>query len=188
MKKRRHLINRNSVPFLILALIHFILLFPLIQKKRNKNTWILLLSNIGFAYLFEYFVLNLFKAYRYKPSVFKKRYFDNIFGAILSQGVFVPIASTFLTVFQKDWKWKACFSLFYFLIEKLFLRLKIYKENWWSPVYTFILILCYFILSDFFFKGLKAPTNGFKRVPIFISRSHWDYLYVCVGRQKENPV
>lgn len=134
--------------------MHFCILFVLGRKKGNRNTWMLLLSNIGFSYVFEYFVLNLFRGYTYKPSVMKNRYFDNIFGAILSQALFVPIAATFLTVFEKTWSWKFGFAFFYYLIENLFLKLNIYTVNWWRPIYTLVLINVFFFISDSFYKLL----------------------------------
>lgn len=146
-------LNKNSIPFLILAL--FQLLFVCILKKRKfKNTWTMLFANIGMAFLFEYVVLNLFQAYTYKPKLLKKPYFDNILGAILSQALYIPVSSTFITIFRKDWKWKIGFSLYFYCIEKLFIWLKIYEIKWWKPVYTFVLLPTYYVISDFFYKGL----------------------------------
>ncbi len=167
--KRRNPINKNSIPFLLLALIHLLLLFPLMKRKRGKETWILLLSNMGFAYFFEYFVLNILGAYTYKPRIFKKRAIDNMFGTFFSQGLFIPLAATFISVFQKDWKWKVLVSFFYYFIEKLFLRLKVYKENWWRPIFTFIFINGYFFLSDGFLTRLKTRKSWVLKVACFFS-------------------
>ncbi|MFJ8267503.1 hypothetical protein [Peribacillus asahii] len=128
----------------------------MLKRKKHKDTWILLLSNIGFAYLFEYPTLNLFHGYRYKPSIMKKRAFDSVLGAIFSQAIYVPITPTFLTLLNKKWSWKVGFSLFYYCIEKLFLRLNIYKVYWWRPIYTLVLLNVYFYISDGFYKALSA--------------------------------
>ncbi|MFS0863925.1 hypothetical protein [Fredinandcohnia sp. 179-A 10B2 NHS] len=152
--KNRNFINKNSIPFIILGIIHLFLLYRLIKAKKDKYKWMLLLTNIGLAYLFEYFVLNLWKAYRYIPKVMNHRYLDNILGAIMSQALFVPISATFLAVFKKGWKWKFGFTLGYFCIENLFLRLKVYKVNWWRPTYSFIFLNIYFVLSDVIYKLL----------------------------------
>lgn len=114
----------------------------------------MLFANIGMAFLFEYVVLNLFQAYTYKPKLLKKPYFDNILGAILSQALYIPVSSTFITIFRKDWKWKIGFSLYFYCIEKLFIWLKIYEIKWWKPVYKFVLLPTYYVISDFFYKGL----------------------------------
>jgi hypothetical protein len=156
MRKRKRLLNKNSTPFLLLTGIHLGMLLILLKRKTQKDIWILLLSNIGFAYLFEYPTLNLFRGYKYKPSIMKNPVFDSILGAIFSQAIYVPITSTFLTLFNKNWKWKISFSLFYFCIEKLFLRLKIYKVYWWKPIYTLVFLNGYFYLSDGFYKALST--------------------------------
>jgi hypothetical protein len=156
MRKRKKLLNKNSTPFLLLTLIHLGMFLILLKRKSQKDIWTLLLSNIGFAFLFEYPTHNLFHGYRYKPSIMKKRVFDSIIGAIFSQAIYLPITSTFLTLFNKNWKWKISFSIFYFFIEKLFLRLNIYKVYWWKPIYTLVFLNGYFYLSDGFYKALST--------------------------------
>jgi hypothetical protein len=150
---RRGRINRNSIYFFILTLVHLILLLVTLSRKKQRVTWVLLLSNMGLAYFFEYVVLNYLQAYTYKPSVIKIRYLDNIFGAILSQGIYVPITAAFITVFNGNWKWKAGFSLF--LIEKLFLKLGLYQVNWWKSYFTPFLLMIYFFLSDGMYSVLQ---------------------------------
>lgn len=150
----RNLINKNSFPFIILGILHLILIYRLIKAKKDNSKWMLLLTNIGLAYLFEYFVLNLCKAYRYKPKIMNRRYLDNILGAIMSQALFVPITATYLAVFKKGWRSKFGFTLGYFLVENLFLRLKVYKVNWWRPTYSFIFLNIYFVISEAIYKLL----------------------------------
>lgn len=151
---RRGRLNRNSIPFLLLTIIHLIIFSQLLKRKR-EYTWTLLLSNIGFAFFFEYFVLNLFQAYTYKPSILKIKYLDNILGAILSQAFYVPITATFLTIYKKNWRWKVSFITYFYIVEKLFLRLGIYKTNWWNPKFTTVLMLIYFYISDYFYKLIE---------------------------------
>jgi hypothetical protein len=156
MYKKKNLFNKNSIPFLLLAILHVAMIMVLLKHKKQKDVWILLLSNIGFAYLFEYPTLNLFHGYRYKPKIIKRKIFDSVLGAIFSQAFYVPIAATFLTLLKKNWKWKINFSIFYFCIELLFLKLNIYKVNWWKPVFTPVLLNVYFYISDGFKKALSA--------------------------------
>ncbi|AZV41724.1 hypothetical protein [Peribacillus asahii] len=156
MGKKKKCFNKNSIPFWLLAVIHLGMFLLVLKRKKQKDTWILLLSNMGFAYLFEYLVLNLFHGYRYKPSIMKKRAFDSVLGAIFSQAIYVPITATFLTLLNKNWKWKISFSLFYYCIENLFLRLNIYKVYWWRPIYTVVLLNVYFNISDAFYKALST--------------------------------
>jgi hypothetical protein len=148
-------LNRNSIYFLLLAIVHLTLLAAALLKKKERITWVLLLTNIGLAYLFEYVILNCLQAYSYKPSVFKTRYLDNIFGAILSQAVYVPITAVFITIYKGDWKWKACFGLYFFMIEKWFSKLGLYKVNWWKSYYTPLFLMVNFFLSDGVYHLLK---------------------------------
>ncbi|MBT2680269.1 hypothetical protein J7E38_14745 [Bacillus sp. ISL-35] len=154
--KKNKLATKNTLPFLLLAVIHVFLFFIFTKRGRQKNIWTLLLSNIGMAYLFEYPVLNLFKGYSYKPKILKKKAHDQILGAILSQGFYVPITATLLTLYRKNGYWKLGSTLIYYGIERYFLRLKIYKAYWWKPSYTVFFMNIYFYISDRFYKALNA--------------------------------
>ncbi|WP_174735181.1 hypothetical protein [Mesobacillus harenae] len=164
-------IHRNTYPFLLLFIFHASLLaFAFYKKPEKKSLLALLFSNIGFAYIFEYIVLNLFQAYRYYPKVLKDRQLDNLFGAILSQAIFVPFTSTFLTAFKAGWKTKLLFGLFFTLVEQLFQKIGVYKQNWWKTIFTFILLPIYFVISDKWYDHLKNGT----RFVLFSS------LYLCI--------
>jgi len=177
-------LNKNSIPFLILVV--FQLFFVCLLKKRKlKNTWTLLFANIGMAFLFEYVVLNLFQAYTYKPKLLKKRYFDNILGAILSQAIYIPVSSTFITIFKKDWKWKIGFSIYFYCIERLFIWLKIYEIKWWKPVYTFFLLPTYYVMSDFFFKGLNQQKMIVKKLAHYLTIMVIDTIFMYILAYKQ---
>ncbi|MBS8265445.1 hypothetical protein DYI25_13545 [Mesobacillus boroniphilus] len=154
--RKNKLVKKNSIPFLLLAVVHILLFFIFAIRSRQKNIWILLLSNIGMAYLFEYPVLNLFKGYSYKPYILKKRAHDQILGAIFSQALYVPISATLLTLHQKNRYWKLGSTLIYYGIERYFLHLKLYKAYWWKPYYTVFFMNIYFYVSDWFYKALIA--------------------------------
>ena len=154
--RKNKLVKKNSLPFLLLAIIHVLLFVIFAKRSRQKNIWILLLSNIGMAYLFEYPVLNLFKGYSYKPYILKKRAHDQILGAIFSQALYVPITATLLTLYDKNRYWKLGSTLIYYGIEHYFIRLKIYKAYWWKPSYTLLFMNMYFYISDWFYKALNA--------------------------------
>ncbi|WP_310190392.1 hypothetical protein [Neobacillus niacini] len=139
----------NKIPFIILLLIHSALLcYSFYKSKDKRQLFTLLMSNIGLAYLLEFFVLNLFKAYKYKPRILKNNYFDDILGAILSQAIFVPFTAVFSTVLKIGWFGNLLGGLYFALVEVLFLRLRIYKHYWWKTVYTLVLIPIYFTISD----------------------------------------
>jgi hypothetical protein len=161
--------KRNKIPFIILFIIHASMLGYSFYKSRNKKQlFTLLMADIGFAYLLEYVVLNIFHAYTYKPKVLKKNFFDNVFGAILSQGIFVPFTAVFSTVLKLGWVGKLLGGVYFTLVELLFLRLKVYKHNWWRTIYTLILIPLYFKISDWW-NILLDKRNPFVRfVSLFL--------------------
>ncbi|NYE09239.1 hypothetical protein F4694_006096 [Bacillus niacini] len=141
--------KQNKIPFIIMLFIHSSLLgYSFYKSKNKKQLFTLLMADIGFAYLLEYVVLNVFHAYTYKPRVMKKNFFDNVFGAILSQGIFVPFTAVFSTFLKIGWVGKLLGGVYFSLVELLFLGLKVYKHNWWRTIYTFILIPLYFKISD----------------------------------------
>lgn len=158
----------NRIPFIILILIHTSLLtYTFYKNKDRKRLFVLLMSNIGFAYLFEYIVLNIFEAYRYKPSVFKVKQFDSTFGAILSQAIYIPFTAVFITAFQYGWKVKLFFIAYFVAIEKLFIKVGVFKTNWWKTVYTAPLLPIYFFISNLWYKHLKLGTPSILRMSLF---------------------
>lgn len=186
MRKKNKPFNKNSVPFLLLAVIHVGMFLILLKQKKQKATWILLLSNICFAYLFEYPTHNLFNGYRYKPSIMKNRFFDSILGAIFSQAIYVPVTATFLTLFKKNWRWKIGFSIFYYCIENLFLRLNIYKVYWWKPIYTLVLLNIYFYISDGFYRALSTQKRWALALAHYFSNEViWiNLMFISAGKRK----
>jgi hypothetical protein len=162
--------NQNFIPFFILLFIHtFMLVFTFYKKKDWKSLTVLLLTGMGLCFLFEYFVLSLFKAYRYKPKVFVNKDLDNFLGAILSQAVFIPFTAIFLTAFKLGWKGKLFFSLFFSSVEKLFLYLKIHKNNWWKTRYTLSLIPVFFTINDLWYRHLRSGTPIVQFCSLFLS-------------------
>lgn len=179
--------KRNKIPFIILFLIHTTLLGISFYKSRNKkHLFTLLMSNIGFAYLLEFFVLNLFNAYKYKPKVIKNDFFDNIFGAILSQAIFVPFTALFLTASKLGWVWKLFGGIYFTLVELLFLRLKVYKHYWWKTGYTLILIPIYFNISDWWnlFLSKKNPVIRFISLFLMIMVTEANLLFLFASTRK----
>ncbi|MDQ0254012.1 hypothetical protein J2S74_001385 [Evansella vedderi] len=171
-------LNKNNTPFLILLVVHAIILFITIQKKGIRKTLQSLLPNIGIAYLFEYFVLNLFHAYTYYPKFIRNKYLDNVFGAILSQAVFVPITATYLSLFKLGWRYKLFFTAYFFIVEHLFLRLKIYRHQWWDALYTSILLPVFFKISDIVIKSIRNqnPMTLSRYLTFVVIHVNWLFL------------
>ena len=160
---------RNRIPFIILLIIHASLMFyTFFKKKDRKDLVVLLFSNIGMAYLFEYFVLNLFKAYKYKPEFLKNQDLDNIFGAILSQAIYVPFTAVLISGFGLGKFWKLLFSIYFTFIDYLFAKLKIYHHYWWKTGYSFFGIIFFFNLSDWWYEQLKNSNKKIQFLSLFL--------------------
>ncbi|WP_044022388.1 hypothetical protein [Bacillus sp. SG-1] len=162
-------INKNSLPYLLLSMLHVSLLLFTLIKKPERRTMTLLLSNISFAYIFEYFVFNVFRSYRYRPKILKTRQLDNAIGALLSQSVYVPVTATFLSIFRLGWGWKFFFIFYFHGIEYYFLKRKIYKLYWWKPFYTSLLLPIYFVCSDFWDSRLQLKKQWVMWLSTYLS-------------------
>lgn len=166
MKRKR----RNKYPFILLLVIHStLLIYTFLKKKERRTISVLLMVNMGMAFIFEYFVLHLFGAYRYKPKIMKNNYFDNYFGAILSQAIYIPFTGVFLSAFKLNWKIKSLFIFYFHLVERLFLHLKIYKTRWWNPIITTFLLPIYFFLSDKWYEQLQKRNPFILFVSLFLA-------------------
>ncbi|WP_147534310.1 hypothetical protein [Bacillus marasmi] len=163
----------NRYPFIILGIIYFILLIITFYKSKDRKRHVVLLLNYaGFAYIFEYFVVALFDGYVYKPNFFKQKKVDSIFGAVWSQFFYVPVAALFITVFGLGWKMKLLFSTLFLLIERIFIKIGVYKNKWWKTSYTFLLILLSFFLND------KWNQQLIKRNPFYLFISFTNTIQV----------
>lgn len=165
--------QRNRYPFIILGIIHSILLILALSKSKDRKRHIVLFLNYtGVAYLFEYIIVPLLDSYVYKPKLLKKHKLDKIFGAMLSQFFYVPVSALFITVFKLGWKIKLVFSLYFVLVEKLFIFLGVYKNKWWRTRYTFITILMSFYINDKWYEQLK------KKNPFILFLSFFNLIQV----------
>ncbi|WP_217224191.1 hypothetical protein [Desertibacillus haloalkaliphilus] len=146
----------NKVPYLLLGVIHlFILVYTFYKSKDKKRHIILLLNYIGFAYIFDYIVVSLYSGYQYRPKFLKQKQLDDILGSVLSQFFYVPVTALFITSFHLGWKVKLLFTVCFSMIERLFIYLGIFKNNWWKTMYTFVLIFISFIINDIWYRQLK---------------------------------
>jgi hypothetical protein len=155
--------SKKTIPFVALSVVHFILFFYTFIQKKQK-TLPLFISSIGMAYVFEYFVLNLFKMYQYYPRVSRNKWIDSVFGALLSQAVFVPIAATFIALFNLGGKWQLGFTLFYGLTERIFIKWKIFKIYKWSTFFTICLLPLYFQIVKRWWELLQKHQSKFVEV------------------------
>ncbi|WP_160720994.1 hypothetical protein [Bacillus sp. USDA818B3_A] len=123
---------------------------------------------MGFAYLLEFFVLNLFKSYKYKPKVVKNNDLDNVIGGFLSQSIFIPFTAVYLTITKAGWGKKIFGGIYFSLVELVFLRLGVYKHNWWRTIYTFFLLPIYFLISDYWYDLIAKKQVAIRKISFFL--------------------
>ena len=161
--------KKKRIPFFILTIVSLVFLFITIYKHGYKKALKVLFVNIGFAYVFETFVLAFFSAYQYKPNIIKKNMLDNMLGSILSQAIYVPIMATFISLFKLRTRWKLVITLYYVVIEQIFLRLKLFQHNWWKTIYTALFLPIAFYLSDFWSKKLDERNRKVGTISTYLT-------------------
>jgi hypothetical protein len=97
---------------------------------------------------------------------------DKMFGAVWSQLFYVPVTALFISAFKLGWKVKFLFSMYFIFIEKLFIFLGAYKNNWWRTRYTFIMIMLSFYINDKWHELLG------KRNPLILFVSFFNFIQV----------
>lgn len=160
--------KKNRYPYIILFLIHTaLLLYAFARVNNRKPLVVLLLSNMGIAYLFEYIIFSFLRLYRYKPKFFKNNFLDGISGAILSQAIYVPFTALFITALKLNWIVKIAFAFYFSMVELLFIRMGIFKKQGWKTRYTFLLIVAYFYFSDLWLSLLKKGNTLTQKITLY---------------------
>ncbi|MEH7438692.1 hypothetical protein V7182_14565 [Neobacillus drentensis] len=151
----------NYIVYLVLLLISTILFVLSWRKAANKKLIILYLCMAGSIYYFEFVILVILKSYEYVPGIFKDPYFDNVFGANVSDGFIVPLATVFIAVFDLSIGWIVFIVLCFIGIEELFLELNVYKQFWWKTIYTALSLPIQFALGKWVWYLIRFHSNRF---------------------------
>jgi hypothetical protein len=97
--------NRNYLLYSFLWVQGLLFLYIAYRKRKDRKVIIHFFSLTGFAYLFDFIIVVLLRAYRYYPKFLKKPYFDNVLGSTISQFFIVPAIATFcflLSDYRRD--------------------------------------------------------------------------------------
>jgi hypothetical protein len=149
----------NFIWYGFLPILSIFLFIYTLWKVRNKKIFALYTFISGLTYLFEYFILVIFKAYEYHPNILKNSYNDGIIGAIVSNVFVVPMTSVFVGAFQLSWKWMVFITGIVLFIEELFIYLGIYKLFWWKPVYTGVGLIIWYLIAKKLYPKLKGDLS-----------------------------
>ncbi|OIJ12615.1 hypothetical protein BKP35_10530 [Anaerobacillus arseniciselenatis] len=96
---------------------------------------------------------------------------------MFSQAIFVPSVGIFLSAFQLSWKFKLLFTTYFVIIERTFLKLKIYNNKWWKTTYTAIFMFIGFFISDICYKEIKKGNKLMLKVTLY---NTFHVLYMSV--------
>lgn len=116
---------------------------------------------VGVSYLIEGVIYVFLESYQYYPHLLQyDPYYDSNMGAIASNFLALPISAVFLAVFRKNWIWIIFFIVIFAGIEWLFLKLHIYKHNWWKIEFTACGLLVYYPMAKYFHQKILNPLSG----------------------------
>ena len=136
-----------------------ITVFTMYRKRKDASIAALItffLAAMSLTMLFEVFVLVIFDGYVYKPQVFTDPYKDNIFGHLLMNSALWPATTLLVGAFSLRYRWIAVITLFYTLIEILFLKLDLYEHHWWQLYMTTVGVFIFHSMARIWYKKLRV--------------------------------
>ncbi|MBB5174027.1 hypothetical protein [Texcoconibacillus texcoconensis] len=164
---------KNRIIYLTIPVISIIIiLFTIRHTKKEHKKFLLPLffALSGLNYIFESFVLVIGQGYEYKPKLLKNAYFDNVLGSVASQLFIVPATGTLVSILNLKYRWSLLISIILTTIELLFVKLKIFKQYWWSAAFTTIGILVFHAISKYWVKQLTEESNkSIRNMTVFLS-------------------
>ena len=151
-------VNFNSLPYLGLGFLSIILLIYVCYKKGVKRSLLLFLAMVGLGYLIEAVIYNFFGSYQYYPKLLKHdRIYDSNMGAVASNALALPASATYIALFHKKWRSIVFFTFLFAVVEWGFLKLHIYRHNWWKISYTSFGLPFYYLSAKFLLKKMVLP-------------------------------
>jgi hypothetical protein len=163
----------NAFWFLGLAVLSVLLVIFTLWRKRDLKLAALYLALGSIASYLEDVIYICFQSYEYYPQLLAVPYYDMTLGAYLSQVYYVSSVALFIAAFNLGFIWIFFFTIMFVGIEYLFLALKLYKLNWWSPAYTFFGLLIYFQIAKLWLPAIRKAQSRFIR---FFTLSGINYI------------
>ncbi len=161
----------NTIWFILLGITTVIELIIIFLKVKNrKRVLALYLTICGITFCFEMVVYSFFKSYEYYPMLIPhSRPDDSIAGNLFSQ-FSVSATALLIAVFNLRYYWFGFFAVLYGVIEELFIKLGIYKHNWYRTWMTVIGLLVLFWIARKIYTVSLNHIGNFER-----------YLYIFFG-------
>lgn len=159
----------NTIWYVLLSITSVIsMVFVMIKSRNRKFTIAFTLATLGFTYLIEAILVISFNSYAYYPKIVNDPFQDTVLGNMFSQ---VSISSTtaLIITYNLSYKWYFLFSLVYYLIENLFVKLGIYQHFWYRSIYTFIgLVLLFWFVKMCYNKLITSSKYITYYIPLFL--------------------
>lgn len=160
----------NTIWYILLGITSAISLGVILYKAKNR--WFItafMLAVITLTYYTEFGLLAFTDAYRYYPKLSTDSYLDSVFGNYFSQ-FSISTTGVLAVVLGLGYKWNIVFALLYYLIEQLFLRLGIFKHNWYHTWITFTgILLLYLLLQKWYQKMQLSNKNFIYNITLFLA-------------------
>ncbi|MEN8700557.1 hypothetical protein [Bacillus infantis] len=155
---------------LFIALVVFSVILIIISfRKEIRVSLPLYFFVMGLSFILEYIVFILGKAYTYRPTVFEEKWFDEVFGASISQALFIPAVLTAVSIFRISFLWRLAVIAGIFMIESFFLREGVYEQHWWRTWYTSVILFAAMFVTDIWRDSLKSPSPFVRFVTVYMA-------------------
>jgi hypothetical protein len=144
------------------------MVFVMIKSRNRKFTIAFTFATLGFVYLLEAILVISFNAYTYYPKIVDDLFQDAVLGNIFSQ-VSISCTTALIIVYNLSYKWYFLFSIVYYLIDNLFVKLGIYQHFWYRSIYTFIgLVLLFWFVKICYNKMIASSKYITHYIPLFL--------------------
>lgn len=151
----------NSIWYILLGVVSIILLsYILIKSKRRKRDLGFFFAIVGLTFIIETIIYVFLRAYEYYPLIIPGSPADDgVMGNILSQFL-VSTAALFICSFEVPLRGVIATGGIFYLIEKLFLGLGIYKYYWYRTWMTFVgFIILFEIIKKWYKSVVRTSSN-----------------------------
>lgn len=126
----------NTVWYIALAVISIAMIsISVIKAAERKKTLAFFFAVLGMTYFIEVFLLLATNAYAYYPKIASDSFHESLIGNFFSQ-YSVSASAVLIAAFRLKIRWQIAFSIAYYLIDVLFVRLGIYSHTWYQSWYT----------------------------------------------------
>ncbi|QGQ97639.1 hypothetical protein EHS13_23485 [Paenibacillus psychroresistens] len=162
--------------------------YTVYKKKQFTDLFLFFLAASVFSWIGEYFVLYLFDAYIYKPSVFTDPFAESTLGHLITNTFFWGSTAVLVGAFSLRYHWFFLISAVYMSFDILFIKVGAYEHHWWRTNMTGITVIIFLIIIKKWFLKLKEHRYEFLRnitllLVAFFFIAIDTYILLLLGKQ-----